>query len=71
MDLGNPPFNIENLLESNTLKSRFLVRGLALINFAPDGFPCVVLWRPEVFGCMVEIPPEACNRFIHSSPSRY
>ena len=31
MDLGIPPLKIKNMLESNPLKSRFLVRGVTVI----------------------------------------
>ena len=34
MGMGIPPLRIKNMLESNLLKSRFLVRALAIITLA-------------------------------------
>ena len=36
---------------------------------APDGFPCVVLWRPEALDCRVLFPPEAWNGSTRDAPS--
>ena len=45
MNLGIPPLNIEKLLESNPLKSRFLVRGLTVL---------AVSRQRAVFGCPIQ-----------------